>query len=85
MYKQFPKITILSDKKPLKIELVTFRDKLQPNSKEKWTVKVSGDEKEKVTAEVLANMYDKSLDQFASILILGRRFTTDLFMFLNIL
>jgi hypothetical protein len=27
--------------KPLKIELVTFRDKLQPNSKEKWTVKVS--------------------------------------------
>ncbi len=58
-------VTILSDKKPLKIELVTFRDKLQPNSKEKWTVKVSGDEKEKVTAEVLANMYDKSLDQFA--------------------
>ena len=59
-------LTILSDKKPLKIELVTFRDKLQPNSKEKWTVKVSGDEKEKVTAEVLANMYDKSLDQFAA-------------------
>lgn len=58
-------ISILSDKKPLKIELVTFRDKLQPNAKEKWTVKVSGDEKEKVTAEVLANMYDKSLDQFA--------------------
>lgn len=58
-------LTILSDKKPLKIELVTFRDKLQPNSKEKWTVKISGDEKEKVTAEVLANMYDKSLDQFA--------------------
>jgi hypothetical protein len=41
--------------------------------------------KKKVTAEVLANMYDKSLDQFAPILILGRRFTTDLFMFLNIL
>lgn len=59
-------ISILSDKKPLKIELVTYRDKLQPNSKEKWTVKVSGDEKEKVTAEVLANMYDKSLDQFAA-------------------
>lgn len=59
-------VTILSDKKPLKIELVTFRDKLQPNSKEKWTVKVSGNDKEKITAEVLANMYDKSLDQFST-------------------
>lgn len=59
-------ISILSDKKPLKIELVTFRDKLQPNSKEKWTVKISGEDKEKVTAEVLANMYDQSLDQFAA-------------------
>lgn len=58
-------VKISSDKKPLKIELVTFRDKLQPNSKEKWSVKISGDAKEKVTAEVLANMYDKSLDQFA--------------------
>jgi len=58
-------VKISSDKKPLKIELVTFRDKLQPNSKEKWTIKLSGEDKEKVTAEVLANMYDKSLDQFA--------------------
>ncbi|SFI67815.1 Alpha-2-macroglobulin family protein [Kaistella treverensis] len=58
-------LAISSDKKPLRIETVTFRDKLQPNSKEKWTVKVLGEEKEKVNAEVLANMYDKSLDQFA--------------------
>ena len=58
-------VKITSNKKPLKIELVTFRDKLQPNSKEKWTIKLSGEDKEKVTAEVLANMYDKSLDQFA--------------------
>ena len=58
-------IKISSDKKPLRIETVTFRDKLQPNSKEKWTVKILGDDKEKVNAEVLANMYDMSLDQFA--------------------
>ncbi|CAA7197393.1 alpha-2-macroglobulin family protein [Chryseobacterium potabilaquae] len=50
---------------PLKIETTTFRDKLEPNSKEKWSVKVSGNEKEKINAEVLANMYDMSLDQFA--------------------
>ncbi|MCE4067121.1 MG2 domain-containing protein [Chryseobacterium gleum] len=51
--------------KPLKIETVTFRDKLEPNAKEKWTVKVTGNDKEKINAEVLANMYDMSLDQFA--------------------
>ncbi|MBF8456648.1 hypothetical protein IV494_05575 [Kaistella sp. G5-32] len=58
-------LSIASDKKPLRIETVTFRDKLQPGQKEKWTVKVMGDDKEKINAEVLANMYDKSLDQFA--------------------
>ena len=59
-------LKIASDKKPLRIETVTFRDKLQPGQKEKWTVKVLGEDKEKINAEVLANMYDKSLDQFAA-------------------
>ena len=59
-------LSITSDKKPLQIETVTFRDKLQPGQKEKWTVKVLGGDKDKINAEVLANMYDKSLDQFAS-------------------
>lgn len=58
-------LKIISDKKPLRIETVTFRDKLQPGSKEKWTVKILGEDKEKINAEVLANMYDMSLDQFA--------------------
>ncbi|WP_027376418.1 alpha-2-macroglobulin family protein [Kaistella palustris] len=58
-------LTIACDNKPLRIETVTFRDKLQPGQKEKWTVKVLGQDKEKINAEVLANMYDKSLDQFA--------------------
>lgn len=58
-------LKIASDKKLLKIETVTFRDKLEPGQKEKWTVKVLGEDKEKINAEVLANMYDKSLDQFA--------------------
>lgn len=57
-------LAIKDAEEPLKIETVTFRDKIQPNSKEKWSVKVSGNEKEKISAEVLANMYDMSLDQF---------------------
>ena len=59
-------LKIADNKDDLKIETVTFRDKLQPGQKEKWTVKVSGAGKEKINAEVLASMYDKSLDQFAS-------------------
>lgn len=58
-------LKIAESKDDLKIETVTFRDKLQPGQKEKWTIKISGADKEKINAEVLANMYDKSLDQFA--------------------
>ncbi|AZI40588.1 alpha-2-macroglobulin family protein [Epilithonimonas vandammei] len=58
-------LKIADSQDDLKIETVTFRDKLQPGQKEKWTIKISGADKEKINAEVLANMYDKSLDQFA--------------------
>ncbi len=63
-------LKIADSKDDLKIETVTFRDKLQPGQNEKWTIKISGADKDsstslRMTAEVLANMYDKSLDQFA--------------------
>ncbi|MCD1116782.1 alpha-2-macroglobulin family protein [Chryseobacterium turcicum] len=58
-------LKIKDTEQPLKIETVTFRDKIEPNAKEKWTVKVIGNDKEKINAEVLANMYDMSLDQFS--------------------
>ncbi|WP_294306541.1 alpha-2-macroglobulin family protein [uncultured Chryseobacterium sp.] len=57
-------LKIKDSEQPLKIETTTFRDRLEPNVKEKWSVKVSGNDKEKINAEVLANMYDLSLDQF---------------------
>ena len=48
------------------IELVTnvFRDKLQPGQDETWSFKVKNDKNDKITAEVLASMYDASLDAF---------------------
>ena len=58
-------LNIKDTEQPLKVETVTFRDKIEPNSKEKWSVKVLGNDKEKINAEVLANMYDMSLDQFS--------------------
>ena len=58
--------SIIKDEKPIRIETITFRDKLQLGSKETWSIKVIGDTSGKAIsgAEVLANMYDKSLDQF---------------------
>lgn len=50
--------------KELSIEYATFRDKTLPGSEEKWKVKISGYKNEKVAAEMLAGMYDASLDQF---------------------
>lgn len=62
---QYAQVRIKEEEDPLKIELMTFRDKVEPGTKEKWSVKISGKNNEKVIAEVLANMYDKSLDKFA--------------------
>ncbi len=50
------------DNKDLKISFSTFRNKLLPGEKETWQVNISGYGKEKVAAEMLATMYDKSLD-----------------------
>jgi uncharacterized protein YfaS (alpha-2-macroglobulin family) len=51
--------------KTLSVEYQTFKDKLEPGSDEEWRIKISGDKKEKVAAEVVTAMYDASLDQFA--------------------
>ncbi|MEM7040523.1 MAG: alpha-2-macroglobulin family protein, partial [Bacteroidota bacterium] len=52
--------------KQLNIEFATFRDKLQPGEKEEWTMKISGDKKDMVAAEMLMGAYDASLDAFRS-------------------
>ena len=50
--------------KELSIQYDTWRDKVLPGSEEKWKVTIKGQRTDKVTAEVLAAMYDASLDQF---------------------
>ncbi|WP_430907703.1 alpha-2-macroglobulin family protein [Maribacter sp. 2-571] len=48
----------------LTIETTTFRDKLKPGTHETWSFKVKGPEGERISAELLAGMYDASLDAF---------------------
>lgn len=59
-------VPIKDESKELKITTKVFRDKITPGAKEKWELTISGANKDKVTAEVLASMYDASLDQFQS-------------------
>lgn len=57
-------INVPYPKTDLAIETITFRDKLQPNSEQSWEFKIKGPKGDKVSAEILASMYDASLDQF---------------------
>jgi len=50
--------------KELQLEWGTHRDKLQPGAGDEWTLTIKGSRKEKVAAELLAGMYDASLDAF---------------------
>ncbi|HMP92882.1 MAG TPA: alpha-2-macroglobulin family protein, partial [Phnomibacter sp.] len=61
-YSQQWQVAVPWSNKELQIQLQTFRNKLEPGQQEKWTVKISGEGAEKTTAELLAAMYDASLD-----------------------
>ncbi|NAS11438.1 alpha-2-macroglobulin family protein [Poritiphilus flavus] len=55
----FPQVT-----KGLSIETISFRNKLVPDSNETWSFKITNSDNQHAEAEVLASMYDASLDQF---------------------
>jgi uncharacterized protein YfaS (alpha-2-macroglobulin family) len=58
------RINVPYPKTDLEIETTTFRDKLQPGQDETWSFKIKGPKGDKVSAELLASMYDASLDEF---------------------
>lgn len=66
VYQKNISIYIPYDNKELKITTETFRSKIYPGQKETWKLKITGPKGEKVSSEVLASMYDKSLDAFVA-------------------
>ena len=50
----------------LQVETQTFRSKLYPDSKERWSFKITNQNNKKAQAEVLVSMYDISLDNFTT-------------------
>lgn len=65
LYKTSQVITVPRTNKELDIEFETFRNKLLPGEKEEWKIKIKGKNGDKVAAEMVATLYDASLDQFA--------------------
>jgi len=63
-YQLTEKITVPFTDKELKITTETFRDKIIPGQDEEWKLRITGMKGEKVAAELLASMYDASLDAF---------------------
>ena len=58
------RVNVPYPKTDLEIETTTFRDHLQPGQDENWSFKIKGTKGEQVAAELLASMYDASLDEF---------------------
>ena len=57
-------ITVPYSNKNLDIEFSTFRDELYPGQEEEWTLTIKGAKGDKVLAEMVATLYDASLDEF---------------------
>jgi uncharacterized protein YfaS (alpha-2-macroglobulin family) len=64
-YQYYQRIVVKDTLKNLAIKFLTMRDKLLPGQKEQWQLQISGSN-HKQNAELLAGMYDASLDEIAS-------------------
>lgn len=64
LYTQSYTIRKAQPDKSLQLKWTTFRDKLQPGNQETWTLKVIHPDGQPARAQLLASMYDASLDAF---------------------
>ncbi len=64
VYAQSSTVNVPWTNKELSIEYETFRNKLLPGESEEWKLKIKGPKGEKAMSEMVAAMYDASLDAF---------------------
>jgi uncharacterized protein YfaS (alpha-2-macroglobulin family) len=62
VYNSLQNVYIVDKAKQLEVKFLTFRDKLQPGEKEQWKLQISNKYGEKQLAEMVATLYDASLD-----------------------
>jgi hypothetical protein len=65
-YRHDVQINVPYTNKQLNLEFSTFRNKVTPGNKEEWKIHIKNNMGEKTAAELLASMYDASLDAFVS-------------------
>jgi hypothetical protein len=63
VYQQSVRLTKKQPEKWLKAKWQVFRDKLQPGKKEEWRLTLTTPQGKPAHAEMLATMYDASLDK----------------------
>jgi hypothetical protein len=64
LYRHDATVQVATPPAPLVLSIATFRDKLQPGQKETWRVTIRQANGQPAAAELLASLYDKSLDIF---------------------
>ncbi len=63
-YRHDATVQVVEKPQPLRLAISTFRDKLQPGQKETWRVTVRQADGKAADAEMVATLYDQSLDVF---------------------
>lgn len=66
LYTQSNVVVVPYTNKELDIEFATFRNKLLPGQEEEWKLIIKDKKGDKAVAELMAGMYDASLDAFAA-------------------
>jgi len=65
VYRTSAQVTVPWSDKRLSLSFATFRDKLLPSQSEQWKITVSGADGDSAAAEMVATLYDASLDAFS--------------------
>jgi uncharacterized protein YfaS (alpha-2-macroglobulin family) len=66
LYRHNTTVQVADKLQPLQLAISTFRDRLQPGQKETWRVTINQVSGKPAEAELLATLYDQSLDVFRS-------------------
>ncbi|MBO2010335.1 alpha-2-macroglobulin family protein [Hymenobacter negativus] len=74
LYRHDATVEVAEQPQPLQLSIATFRDKLQPGQKETWRVTIHQANGKPADAELLATLYDQSLDVFRPHSFLGLAF-----------
>ncbi|MDQ2793855.1 MAG: MG2 domain-containing protein [Bacteroidota bacterium] len=67
-------VQVAEKPQPLRVSIATFRDRLQPGQKETWRVTIHQANGQAAEAELLATLYDQSLDVFRPHSFMGLEF-----------